>query len=177
MTRVMEEWRPVIGFETHYEVSNMGNVRSIDRLLKNRNGFTLMPGRRLKPRCNRGGYLMVALSKDNKVKACTIHRLVAAAFHGSSDLTVNHRNHDKLDNRAENLEYMTFAENYEDMISADLNVKGESHHRAKLTEEKVRLMRRLRSEGVKLAALAKRFQVTETMVSLIVRRKNWTHIE
>lgn len=106
----MEEiWRPVVGFEGKYEVSSIGNVRSLDY---HNSGFV----KSLIPRKDRSGYLRVMLFRDDGRHSKTIHSLVARAFLGpprikARFITVNHRNENKLDNRVSNLEYLSSAQN------------------------------------------------------------------
>lgn len=103
----MEEvWKPVLGYEGLYEVSNLGMVRSIFyKRLKN-NAI-------LSPRKVGDGYLAVNLSKNKKKNSLRIHRLVWEAFNGPipKGMQVNHINEDKTDNRLENLNLMTPKEN------------------------------------------------------------------
>lgn len=111
-----ERWLPVVGYEGFYEVSDYGNVRSVDRTFIGRNhncdSFEVrIRGKVLKPLRKRNGYMQVNLYRDGQVRSCAVHRLVMEAFCGASELTVNHINEDKADNRLCNLEYMTTGEN------------------------------------------------------------------
>ena len=102
----MIEWKPVKDYEGYYEVSDQGEVRRI----KGGKGTRL--GKCLSGVVGTTGYWQVVLAKDTVHKSHMIHRLVAEAFMGpAGDLTVNHKNGEKLDNRLSNLEYMTQADN------------------------------------------------------------------
>lgn len=104
-----EIWKPVVGHEDRYEVSNLGRVRSLSLGRRNKFGPEHV-GRILKPYLSRYGYHVVDLFYDtNKKRHYLVHRLVAAAFiqnpHNLPE--VNHKNEQKTDNRVENLEYCT----------------------------------------------------------------------
>ena len=102
----MSEWKPVKDYEGYYEVSDQGQVRRI----KGGKGTRL--GKCLSPSATGSGYPQVILAKDRVHKTHMVHRLVAEAFLGpAGELTVNHKNGDKCDNRLSNLEYMTQADN------------------------------------------------------------------
>jgi hypothetical protein len=90
---VIEVWKNVIGYEGKYEVSSLGNVRSLKR------------EQLLTPYPLGNGYLHVKLSKNSKGKSCSVHGLVSEAFHGDrpKGWYVNHVNGVKHDNRASNL--------------------------------------------------------------------------
>ena len=96
----MEEWIDVPGYEGLYQVSNLGQVKSMRK------------GRTLSQNPVRGGYLRVCLSKDGKSKGVYVHQLVADAFIGHRDgLEVNHIDGDKRNNQVTNLEWVTRSEN------------------------------------------------------------------
>lgn len=103
---MQEIWKPVIGYEGLYEISNMGNVKGVRR-----SGCT---GEPLKAHIDHNGYVNFSLTKDCKRKQCKGHRLVAMAFipNPENKRTVNHKNGNKQDNRVENLEWMTYSENH-----------------------------------------------------------------
>ena len=110
----MEKWKSVKGYEGYYEVSNLGQVRSVDRLLPhNRVESRLQPGKLLKGEVTYQGYKRVRLSKFSKTKKFNVHRLVAEAFIGDypSGKVINHIDEDKANNKVENLEYITQKEN------------------------------------------------------------------
>lgn len=108
----METWKDIIGYEGLYQVSDLGNVKSLTRNILHRNG-TLQPriGQPLSPSIDGSGYKQVFLQKHGTGKSFKIHKLVLLCFVGSSDLTVDHINEIKTDNRLINLEYVTRREN------------------------------------------------------------------
>ena len=114
-----EEWRPVLGWEGLYEVSDQGRVRSVDRIVRNRPGVTLtIRGQVLKPRVSKGGYLVVWLYNDGARREQPTSRLVCAAWHGPCppDMECRHLDDDKTNNTPENLCWGTRSENTYDKI-------------------------------------------------------------
>jgi hypothetical protein len=112
----MEVWADIEGFEGYYQVSNLGNIRSLDRTIIQSNGQVRhFNGRVLKQKLDRYGYAVVMLRKrtEGVRKSATVHRLVAEAFIPNPDNkpTVNHKNGNKADNSAQNLEWSTRQEN------------------------------------------------------------------
>jgi hypothetical protein len=98
-----EEWRPVDGFDGRYQVSDLGRVRSCAKTAD----WVLL--RQIKKRT---GYMCVNLYHGGKMKTMLVHRLVAHAFIGHpADMQVNHKDENKENNRLDNLEYVTPAEN------------------------------------------------------------------
>ena len=115
-----ENWKPVVGFEGAYEVSDQGNVRSIDRSYEqiSRHGTKYMhskKGRLLRPGRTSSGHLSVALGRGN---SRTVHSLVMEAFVGPrpDKMEICHNNGNPADNRLENLRYATRSENILDAV-------------------------------------------------------------
>ena len=109
-----EVWKSINGYEGLYEVSNLGRVRSVDRIVDGRNG--VVSGKILSFSDNGTGYKQVCLCKENIKSTKYVHRLVAEAFiPNTQKLTdVNHKNEHRYDNVVSNLEWCTkeYNQNY-----------------------------------------------------------------
>lgn len=111
-----EIWKPIEGFEGFYEISNKGNIKSLNRVVKRGNQTMVVKGRVLHQYPNGNGYMRVQLYKDKRErKKSFIHRLVAKAFvpnpHGYD--VVNHLDNNPQNNNATNLEWTTLQGNME----------------------------------------------------------------
>lgn len=115
---MIEEWRPITGYEESHEVSNFGNVRSIDRVIETNSRWGTRrkekrKGRQLSSFMNKDGYPCVHIKRDRRQKEFKIHRIVALAFLGEpgEGMEVNHIDGDKTNNHVSNLEWVTHKEN------------------------------------------------------------------
>ena len=116
-----EIWKDIPGYERLYQVSNLGNVKSLSREMWNGVSFWKSKERILKVRKCSNGYLDCLLYDiKRKAKRKRVHRLVMLAFHGPSDLEVNHIDGNKKNNCEWNLEYCTNRENSLHAISTGL---------------------------------------------------------
>lgn len=112
----MEEiWKDVVGYEGYYQVSNLGNVRSIDRYVKG-NGLTvekqLKKGKMLKQFLKQGAW-SVTLRKEGIYKFRYTYRLVAEAFipNPNNLPLINHIDEDRTNPRVDNLEWCDYSYN------------------------------------------------------------------
>ena len=98
----MEIWKDIEGFEGRYQISNLGNVMSLNYQLK---GYPSL----LTPKVNNHGYAWVDLWKNGKSYPLQVHRLVAKAFidNPNNNPLVNHKDENPLNNNATNLEWCT----------------------------------------------------------------------
>lgn len=112
-----EVWLPVSGYEGLYEVSDLGRIRSLDRVVVDKSGKRTrkFKGKILTNVCANTGYHLVSLHKNNKrVERRQVHRLVAETFLPNPEcnsMYVDHRNGVRTDNRVENLRWVYPSEN------------------------------------------------------------------
>jgi hypothetical protein len=157
----MEIWMPVSGYEYTYEVSNLGNVRSVDRWVDGR--WKL--GKLLAQRLNKGtGYPTVTL----RYEIATVHTLVAAAFIGPRPTKhdVAHTDGDKTNNRVVNLRYATRKENCHDMVAHGTRTK-------RLSIEQVTEIKKSLLKFENQYDIANRYGIDQSNVSRIATGKNW----
>lgn len=110
----MEKWKPVPDYEGLYEVSNLGRIRSVERTVFRKDGTTLhYKGKILHPYIGKKGYPVIGLSKNGRAKTYQLHRIVAKCFIPAEEEKdfINHKDGDKANCAAENLEWVTSSEN------------------------------------------------------------------
>lgn len=131
-----EIWKDVKDYEGLYQISNLGNVKSLERHTKTKNNITItIPNKDLKPLDNGCGYLTVHLRKDGKRKVHYIHRLVAESFIGEiKDKDINHKDFNTYNNNLSNLEICSRKENVQYSYKRD-RYKGCFIQRSEIKEQ------------------------------------------
>lgn len=169
-----ERWLPVVGFEGLYEVSDLGRVRSLDRVvvrraktgdhLKRLSGAVMA----LTPH-PKDPYWRVWLCRDGVRSGHTVHALVASAFLGRcpAGQEVRHADHDPSNNTIDNLSYGTRMQNRDDSRRADRLARGEKIAQHKLTEQDVLDIRAGKPIKVK---------ISYSHYRRIINRECWTHV-
>lgn len=174
-----DDVRPIPGYEGLYSVARDGTIRRVA------GGSGAVAGRILKPTpCDKRErpYLTVTLHGGGTPARCYVHHIVAAAFIGPRPAghDVNHRDLNKANNAASNLEYKTRAQNIQhsyDTDAARKTARGVSHPRAKLTESAVRAIRAApAATALERAALAARFGVSRATLYDVRAARTWAHI-
>lgn len=175
-----------------YQVSASGKIRSKDRRVKTKNRYGTwstrpVAGRLLqyeKKICG-AGYHTAALGRRTTV---LVHRIVAIAFVKGRTRTknqVNHKNGNRLDNRARNLEWVSPKGNIRHALgrgsfveahkNAGLRWSGNKNPKAKLNQAKVTQIRRLYKNGLTQKEIGKKFCLHQATVSAIVRNEAWSN--
>lgn len=164
-----EAWKPVVGWETAYEVSDLGRVRSLDRTTNRGNRIE---GRIRKPQLLPTGYLYVALKCNGRKANAYVHRMVAEAFIGPhrEGFFINHRSGVKTDNRLENLEWVTRSENMLHAIENGLLS-------VTLSDEQVREIRRRYKAGGTYGRIGKALGVSRAIVSSVITGLCYDRVE
>ncbi len=124
MTNVNEIFLPIKGYEGYYEISNLGNVKSLSRkIVRTKDGRTqTVKERIIKPGTGTNGYYFVHCRKDGNGAYLYIHRLVGIHFVSNNDNKpcVNHKDGNKKNNAATNLEWVNHKENSQHAVKNGL---------------------------------------------------------
>jgi hypothetical protein len=175
MSKQHERWLPIIGYEGHYEISDMGRVRSVDRIDPRKHS---RQGGMMKISALKSGYLRVTLTKNGIEKTAKVHLLVLEAFKGqrTHGMEGRHVNGKKADCSLNNLEWGTHAENLADIAKHGTRYRGEKCRSAKLTEHSVLAIAAALDLGSSQKELAAKYQVSPQTISAIRLRKKWKHL-
>lgn len=175
-----ELWLPIPGFEDFFEASNLGNIRTVGRLVPftSKKGGRFLRWKRVRPvrfQLNNNGYLIAHLTGDKIRWTDTVHAFVALTFIGPvpKGKEICHENGNRTDNRADNLRYDTRSNNRKDMIAHGTVYAAATG--AKLTQEEVLDIRA--AEGAFSAEyLASRLGVQAKHIQRIWDRKLWRYL-
>lgn len=177
-----ENWKDIEGYEGLYQISNLGRVRSVDRVENCGSFVRKRKGKILKQMVNRGGYCQVNLTKDGVGHTKEIHRIVATAFIPNSLglPQVNHIDCDKTNNSINNLEWVTAYENTTHAMRHDLKPHGDKHKSSKLNHMQVNWIRNnyiASDEFYGAKAMSDRFGVSLSTIYRIVANVSWKRLE
>jgi hypothetical protein len=170
-----EIWEDIVDWPD-YQVSNMGRVRSLDRIRHQKQRGTLAAvlykgSIRRQSVCKRTGYRKVGLSRPGKRQTVAVHVLVCEAFHGPKPHKYDaaHWNGIKQDNRAENLRWTTRKDNLSDRERHGTVNRGERNGMSKFTDEQCLELMQRRAAGAQLKDLAEEYGMSEGHAWDIVR--------
>ncbi len=172
----MEEWRSAVGYEGRLEVSSLGRVRSVPRVIAQSNGhlITIRPRiRKLWP--NSGGYPCVSYNGQDLDKR--VHVMVLEAFVGPrpAGMESRHLNGDPSDARLCNLAWSTHVENIRDKRAHGTAQIGEKHGRSKLTEHDIKRIIAI-GRTKKQPQICAEFGISQAQVSRILNGRRWGHL-
>jgi len=174
----MEIWKDIPGQNGFYQASNIGRIRSVDRVINGKRYKINRKGGIIKQSISKNGYCHITLQGLNGVKKnFSVHRLILSSFIGNSELHCNHINGIKTDNRIENLEWVTQSENMKHAHVMNLvNLpKGSDHFNSKLTNEIV-LNIRENKYNLTQNEFCALYDVGQSCISAIQLNKKWRHI-
>ncbi len=165
---IAEQWKPVVGFEGLYEVSDFGRVRS-----RHRSGECI-----LRQQPVPSGHKVVDLRNRGIRAMSKIHRLVLEAFVGPAPAGTEgcHCDGDPSNNALANLRWDTRAGNEADKRRHGTDNAGSRHGNARLSEEDVLRIREARLFGAMQRDLANAYGTSRSWISVIAARKVWRHI-
>lgn len=161
-----EVWKRPKNFPL-YEVSSQGRIRRYDN--KKLRKLILCPE----------GYVKLRLhNKNGKAQNIRAHRLIAQTFFGDKGplKVVNHKNGIKSDNRTENLEWVSSGQNQKHAYDRGFRKKGEQHWKNKLSENCVREIKILFSQGTTISRIAKKFEIGMSTAYAIKTGRTWSHV-
>lgn len=181
MQEIWKSLKGIVEYGDYYEVSNLGRVKSVDRVVCCGNGFKRINGRMRKLKTEKNGYTSISLSYNGKSKTYKVHRLVALAFihNPENKPEVNHKDGNKSNNLASNLEWVTVSENtqhaYDNGLAKGRN--GETHHNSILKEEDVLEIIGLWESGkYTKKEISKKFNISHMAVIRILNGDRWSYL-
>lgn len=170
-----EIWKSVVGFDGLYEVSSIGRVRGVDRILSDGRNWK---GRILAQKTDKGGHKSVRLCRADIHIFRGVHVLMLEAFVGPCPAGMQGAHNDGAADRniLGNLRWDTPKGNTADRVKHGTQLYGEKVHGAKLTSKQIAEVRRLRAAGMIHKDIAEKFGVTAANICQITLGHTWRHI-
>lgn len=186
-----EVWRDITGHKGKYQISNIGRIKSLKRIVFSKSGYSFVVHEKItfgnkKP----NGYYVFNLKRGGS--SAYISRLVAQAFIPNPDNKphVNHIDGVPANNKVANLEWCTHKENMRHAwrtglfessrkkarINCGNRFRGEKSYTSKLSNRDVLSVRKLHNKGKSNTELGKIYRVDQSTISNIIHRKTWKHI-
>jgi hypothetical protein len=174
----MEIWKDIIGYEGSYQASSHGRIRGLNRTLPDGRKWK---GKILSVSINENGYYLVVLVKNGKQKTWSVHRLIAKTFlpNPNNLPQINHIDANKLNNKINNLEWISIKDHQKHSSENGLKCHGEKHHDARLTKGQVLEIRQLyvpKSRKYGSVALSRKYNIGVSSILKIIKRKTWKHL-
>lgn len=187
----IEIWKPVVRWEESYRVSNMGRVKSVNRIQFRGNCFgglskhvikgkILKQGSMKRKKGNRPSYNTAHLWNPDRNKLCLVHRLVLLAFVGPcpEGMECCHNDGNPKNNRLDNLRWDTPKNNQLDRGDHGTKVRGHDVYGSKLSKEQVLEIRKDYQSGKKgiVKRMKEKYCISGASIFNIIKRKTWSHI-
>ncbi len=172
-------WKPLLGFEGIYSVSNIGAIRSEERTIFKKTGSAHLKMKMMKSILGKDGYCRISLRRDNKTFTFLLHRLILSSFVRSPVGKEEgcHKDGNSFNNHLTNLKWGTHAENEAHKVSKGTSNRGSNHYLSKLKEVDVQEIKTLLREGLSQMKVAKVFKVDRRLINQIATGKTWKHVE
>jgi hypothetical protein len=177
-----EIWKDIKGYEELYQVSSLGRVKSLKRIILRKNNIIQTIKKRILKQYYNKKYKTQSLSISGIVKSYLTHRLIAFTFINNplKKRCVNHIDGNYENNNINNLEWCTHSENlyhaYKIGIKKHIGLRGEHHAMHKLTDADVLNIRNAKKIGINNNKLCKKYNVCRSTIIRAYNGRNWTHI-
>jgi hypothetical protein len=172
-----EIFMDVVGYEGHYQISNLGRVKSLDKKIVYSNGGVRIHKGKILCQSKRGEYYKVTLTDQISRKTISNHRLVCDAFlpNPKNLPQVNHIDGNKLNNNLNNLEWVCAKINKIHSYEIGLSPKGQTHYKTKLSRNDASCIK-YGYDGFSQKEIARIYNIKQSTVSAIRKGRNWKHI-
>lgn len=171
-----EIWKDIEGFEGIYQISNLGQVKSLEKIDRCPNGGLFTRPEIIMKQSDSDGYKRVQLYKDGKSKQKLIHRLVCEHFveNPENKSEVHHIDFDKSNNYYLNLRWSTSKENVNYTVEAGRKHNlSNNHHNAKITLNEAIKIKEMIKDGIRVVDIHKQLSISINIIQNIKSKNSW----